>query len=108
MLCVIVSHFFPLLCRIPMCEHSMALFLFFASSAVSGALEPFPFWAIAGGAALPFHPVSFGGAYVRISVACDRGVNLPGQGLCICRAVADAAKWVSKMVVPINTSPGSI
>lgn len=107
-LCVSVSHLFPLLCRIPMCEY--ATIFFFSLWPVLLLLEP---WVVS----IFGHPRwccydilvhIFGWTYAHISVGNDLGVNLMGQGEGICWASADTARQPSKMVVPINTPTRSM
>ena len=107
-LCVSVSHLFPLLCRIPMCEYATIFFpslwpvlLLLESWVVS--IFGHPRWCCYD---ILVHV--FWWTYARISVGYDLGVNLMGQGVGICWASADTARQASKMVAPINTPTRSI
>ena len=105
MLCVIVSHLFSLLCRIPMCEY--AAIYFFARFAIAGVLSCFHFgpsrvlllWH-SGACLLVNICVHFCWVWSRSKLAGSRGVHM--------LSFRNAAKRVSKMVAPINTPTRSV
>lgn len=105
MLCVIVSHLFSLLCRIPMCEY-VAIY-FFARFAIAGVLSCFHFgpsrvlllWH-SGACLLVNICVHFCWVWSRSKLAGSRGVHM--------LSFRNAAKRVSKMVAPINTPTRSV
>lgn len=105
LLCVIVSHLFSLLCRIPMCDYAMIYF--FARFAIAGVLSCFHFWPSrvlllwhSGTCLLVNICMHFCWVWSGSKLAGSRGVHM--------LSFRNAAKRVSKMVAPINTPTRSV